>query len=303
MLYPKFNDLVALRNKKSLFKQPSSRLLKSAIAGNHSSPFRGQGLEFDAVREYVLGDDIRSIDWRVTARTGAPHIKIFKEEKERQIIIAVDMNEEMRFGTKNTFKSVQAAYIASILSWEAIATQDRMRLCFFGDVKNGLYLTEAKRTKQSVCQMLKTLTEPPQENHHVCLNQAFTSIYQTAPAGATVYVISDFLRIENLEKALGLLVRKCDVVFIAVNDPADQMIPPIGHIGCFHQEQKIFINTDLQAARKVWAEQWEKNRQLLNSIVSKWNIPLIEMSTETDIRKDFIGAMKRRGEKRCRSTT
>lgn len=303
MLYPKFNDLVALRNKKSLFKHVSSRSVKSTISGNHHSPFRGQGLEFDAVREYVLGDDIRSIDWRVTARTGSPHIKIFKEEKERQIVVAVDMNEQMRFGTRNTFKSVQAAHIASMLGWEALAQQDRIRLCFFGDVKNGLYLTESKRTKQSLGQMLKIFTEPPLENHRVFLNEVVSSIYRIAPAGAIVYFISDFLPIENnatLEKELSRLVKKCDVTFIAVNDPADQAIPPIGRIGCFHQDQKFFIDTDRQAARKIWTEQWEKNQEALNGIVSKLKIPFISFSTESDIRQDFVLGMKRVVRKKCR---
>jgi uncharacterized protein (DUF58 family) len=103
MLYPDFNDLISYKNRKLDKMQLARRKMIQAARGNHHSPFRGQGLDFDAVREYVIGDDIRNIDWRVTARTGSPHLKLFKEEKERHTIICVDMNSAMRFGTRNTF--------------------------------------------------------------------------------------------------------------------------------------------------------------------------------------------------------
>src|SRR5579862_7094005 len=113
MLYPDFNDLISYKERKLGKLQLARRKVSATATGNHHSPFRGQGLEFDAVREYVPGDDIRNIDWRVTARTGSPHLKVFQEERERHIVLCVDMNATMRFGTRNTFKSVQAARVAA----------------------------------------------------------------------------------------------------------------------------------------------------------------------------------------------
>lgn len=157
MLYPDLNDLVRFGDLKVHLMHPSCRSVKSKMSGGHRSSFRGQGLEFDSVREYVPGDDIRNIDWRVTARTGSPHLKIFKEERERSVVICVDMNATMRFGTRNTFKSVQAARIAALLGWSAIASQDRVSACFFGDIPEAIQFFGPKRTGKSFCSLLKVL--------------------------------------------------------------------------------------------------------------------------------------------------
>src|ERR1700722_4557819 len=126
MLYPDFNELAAFKDRRACLSHISQKAVKSIVPGNHHSPFRGQGLEFDSVRKYVPGDDIRNIDWRVTARTDSPHLKIFKEERERHILLCVDMNAAMRFGTKKTFKSIQAAHIAALLGWRGMANNDRI---------------------------------------------------------------------------------------------------------------------------------------------------------------------------------
>src|SRR6202789_3352703 len=110
-----------------------------AIAsGDYTSPCRGQGLAFHEVREYHFGDDIRSIDWRVTARTDKPHVKVFTEERERTVILCVDANAAMRFGTRGTFKSVQAARAAALLGSQARCSNDRVGCLVFGDVAEGI---------------------------------------------------------------------------------------------------------------------------------------------------------------------
>src|SRR5271155_4260155 len=106
MLYPDFDELVALRNKAARLSLASARQSMAIASGDYTSPFRGQGLVFHEVREYRFGDDIRSIDWRVTARTGKPHVKVFIEERERTVILCINANASMRFGTRGTFKSV-----------------------------------------------------------------------------------------------------------------------------------------------------------------------------------------------------
>ncbi|MCX6990048.1 MAG: DUF58 domain-containing protein [Chlamydiae bacterium] len=150
MLYPELDDLIALKKQNSSFSRVSRRSVMSMASGNHQSPFRGQGLEFDSVREYVPGsDDIRTIDWKVTARMGSPHVKLFRQDRERHTIICVDRNTSMQFGTKNTFKSVQAARIASLLGWHALGEQDRVSSLLFGDVPGGVQFFPPKRTRSS----------------------------------------------------------------------------------------------------------------------------------------------------------
>lgn len=296
MLYPDFNDLISYKERKLDKMQLARRKVSATTPGNHHSPFRGQGLDFDAVREYVFGDDIRNIDWRVTARTGSPHLKLFKEEKERHIIICVDMNATMRFGTRNTFKSIQAARCASLLGWRALAHQDRISACFFGDVSGGLQYCSSKRTRQGLCMMLKTLAEPPTEQHCVSIETALQHICRVAHPGSLIYLISDFMDLSPTfakESGLSRLNKNCDVVFISINDTADQALVPAGVIGfCGQNAEDVYINTDSIKGRETYAAQWEENRRMLNSFIASFKIPLIALSTESDIHRDLLLGLK-----------
>lgn len=292
MLYPDFNELMSYKERKLDKMQVARRKVSSTAPGNHHSPFRGQGLDFDAVREYVPGDDIRNIDWRVTARTGSPHLKLFREEKERHTIICVDMNAPMRFGTRNTFKSIQAARCASLLGWRALAHQDRISACFYGDVSDGLQYFASKRTRQSLGVMLKTLAEPPAEQHHIPLESALQHICRVAHPGSLIYVISDFMDLSpvlSVETSLNRLNKRCDVVFISINDASDQILVPAGVIGfCGQNKEKVYINTDSIKGRETYAAQWEANRKTLDALASRFKIPLITLSTESDIHRDLL---------------
>lgn len=296
MLYPDFNDLISYKKHKTDKMQLSRRKVCSTTPGNHHSPFRGQGLDFDAVREYVFGDDIRNIDWRVTARLGSPHLKLFKEERERHTIICVDMNSSMRFGTRNTFKSIQAARCASVLGWRALAHQDRISACFFGDVPGGLHYFASKRTRQALCMMLKTLAAPSDEEHRIPLENALKHICKVAHPGSLVYLISDFMNLSSdfsRESGLSRLKKSCDVIFISVNDAADQALIPAGVIGfCGQNAEKVYINTDSIKSCEAYAAQWEANRKTLNTITERFKIPLIALSTESDIHRDLLSGLK-----------
>lgn len=296
MLYPDFNDLMTFKERKSNLRHPFSRSVKSIVPGNHHSPFRGQGLEFDSVREYVPGDDIRSIDWRVTARTGFPHLKIFKEDRERQMAICVDMNATMRFGTRKTFKSIQAARVAAFLGWQGIARQDRVSGCFFGDVPNGIHFFAPTRTRKSFCAMLKMLAEPPTEQHSISLENVLQQINEAAHTRSLIYLISDFMSIsENSQHdaRISQLSKRCDIVFIAINDQADKSIYPAGMIGfCANGKEKIDVNTHSAAGREAYAAQWKENRQRLYEMTSKLKIPMIELTTESDIHRDLVLGLK-----------
>jgi len=305
MLYPDFSELISYKERKLDKMQFSRRKVSSTAPGNHHSPFRGQGLDFDAVREYVFGDDIRNIDWRVTARTGSPHLKLFKEEKERQTIICVDMNSSMRFGTRNTFKSIQAARCASLLGWRALAHQDRISACFFGDVAGGIQFFAPKRTRQALCMMLKTLAEPPVEEHQVSLEEALQHLCRVAHPGSLIYLISDFMELTPdyvQETGLSRLNKSCDVVFVSINDPIDQAFVPSGVIGmCGKSAEKVYINTDSKKGREAYTAQWESNRKILSDLTKRFKIPMVELSTESDIRRDLlIGLTAITKRKKCR---
>lgn len=296
MLYPDFNELVAFKDWDWAPMQPTNRMVKSTICGSHHSPFRGRGLEFDSVREYVPGDDIRNIDWRVTARMGSPHLKLFKEERERPVVICVDMNATMCFGTRNTFKSVQAARVAALLGWQGISQQNRVGACLFGEVPKGMQVFAPQRTKNSFCTILKTLSQPPLEHHEIGLEAALQYICRTAYTGSLIYLISDFMEIDDhfQQKAqINQLCKRCDVAFIAINDPADKSIAPLGTIRLSGREkEKLIVNTDSSVGRDAFASQWNDNRKRLYEVASKSKIPLIELTTESNIQRDLFLGLK-----------
>ncbi len=296
MLYPDFNDLISYKSQRA-DKIPTSRKeVGGTLKGNYHSPFRGQGLEFDSVREYVPGDDIRTIDWRVTARTGSPHIKIYKEEKQRDTILCVDMNSTMRFGTRSTFKSIQAARCTSFLGWRSLAQQDRISACFFGDVTGGVRFYGSKHTRKALCMILKTMVGPPVEEHQVSLETAMNHIYKVAQPGSVIYLISDFMDLSpDFEEGTCLrgLTKRSDVVFISINDRADQTLAPAGIIGfCGQNADRQYVNTDSIKGRQAYTAQWDKNRNTLRSLSKRFHIPLIELSTESDIRHDLYIGLK-----------
>ncbi|CRX37946.1 DUF58 domain-containing protein [Estrella lausannensis] len=297
MLYPDFDELISYKDRKLDKMELSRRKVSSTTAGNHHSPFRGNGLDFDSVREYVPGDDIRNIDWRVTARTGSPHLKLFREEKERHTIISVDMNATMRFGTRNTFKSIQAAKCASLLGWRALAHQDRVSACFFGDVQGGLHYFSSKRSQKALCMMLKTLTEPPAEQHQIPLESALQHIARAAHPGSLIYLISDFMDLSpsfQTDSGLSRLCKTCDIVFISINDIADKALASAGVIAfCGQGGEKMYVNTDSIKGRKSYAALWDENRQALDTITKRFKIPLIAFSTESDIPRELPLSLKK----------
>lgn len=284
MLYPDFNDLISYQGRKFDKMRVAQRKMSVTTSGGYRSLFRGQGLDFDAVREYVPGDDIRNIDWKVTARTGSPHLKLFKEEKERHTIISVDMNRGMRFGTRNTFKSIQAARSCALLGWRALSHQDRVSGCFFGDVAGGVKYIASKRTRKALCTMLKTLSEPPVEDHLVSLETVLTHICRVAHPGSLIYLISDFMDLPSTLR----LPKGCDIVFISINDVADKTLAPAGVLGFCGQQEKVYINTDSIKGRKTYTAEWEANRKELHSLTKRFKIPLIQLSTESDIYRDLL---------------
>ena len=295
MLYPDFNELVAFKDRKPGLMQLSNRSVHSIVPGNHHSPFRGQGLEFDSVREYVPGDDIRNIDWRVTARTGSPHLKLFREERERHTVICVDMNAGMRFGTRKTFKSIQAARVAAFLGWRGIAQQDRVSGCLFGDVPAGMQFFAPARTRKSLWGLLKMLAAPTVERHDIALHAVLQSMLQGTHTGSLIYLISDFMDLNHsqLEAGLRKLNKKGDVVLIAINDPADKSIFPAGTLGfSARATEKIYINTESSVGRAAYEAQWLENRQHLHALSFRCKTPLVELTTESDVRRDLILALK-----------
>jgi uncharacterized protein (DUF58 family) len=299
VLYPDFAELVALKSRAPRLLLGSDRQSLAIASGDYTSPFRGQGLAFHEVREYRPGDDIRSIDWRVTARTDKPHVKVFVEERERTVILCVDANASMRFGTRGTFKSVQAARAAALLGWHANGRNDRVGCTVFGDVPDGMQFFTPGRSRQALWQALKLLSQQKTGVHkeHVPLEVALVHLERGAPTGTLILIISDFLESSGtLENVLGNLHRRCDIVLVAVQDPADREIPEMGTI-IFADDagHKLAFQSGSRELRDAYERQWSENRKQLENIARRRDIGIVDLHTGKDVYKDLQLGLRRLG--------
>ncbi len=297
MLYPDFEELLQLGYKAAKLDLSSRRKVKSIVSGDHRSPFRGKGLEFEEVREYVPGDDVRNIDWRVTARTGRAHLKLFSEERERSVIVCTDVNAAMRFGTRGTFKSIQAARAAALIGWAASHNNNRVGASFFGNVQGGMLFVDPSRSRRSLWQMLKILSD--RKDYHlkpVTLEDHLRYLNKAVPSGALVFILSDFVTLTpDLKKRLGELHRRADVVLVPVNDPADSRLPQTGPVVFDNGAVRLRIDTGDRQGQKTYEALWRENRQRLDNIVNSLKLGHIALTTPGDVYADLVNGLKRAG--------
>ncbi len=299
MLYPDFKELLDIGNKTKNIGLSSSRKVRSVVSGDQNSPFRGRGLEFEEVREYVHGDDVRNIDWRVTARTGIPHLKLFTEDRERSVIICTDVNTSMRFGTRETFKSIQAARAAAMLGWISLSEHNRTGASFYGNVPDGMRFFGPHKSRRSLWRMFKQLSD--KEDHYpetVLLEDHLQYLSKALPSGALVFIISDFINLTpGLKKSLASVHRRGDVVLISVNDPADQSLPKAGTLTFMEGKDKLIVNTSDRGRASTYEREWEDNRKTLDDLVKSLGLGFIKLKTNSDVVRDLALGLKKQRRK------
>ncbi|MFC3123375.1 DUF58 domain-containing protein [Agaribacter flavus] len=221
------DELVRYQNTAAQFRLSPNQRSKNMLSGGERSTFKGRGMEFDEARIYQAGDDIRSIDWRVTARTGKPHTKIFREERERPVFVFVDQSDSMQFGTQLLYKSVQAAHLACLIAWAAVSRGDKLGAVLFNDEQD----IECKPRAQSkaVLFMINQLIEleklkqtPKAENSLKALDR----LLHLAKPGSLVHLISDFRYFSEVHfERLGTLARHCELSATVIYDPFELSLP------------------------------------------------------------------------------
>lgn len=284
MLYPDLKDLIKLKSvvgySRLLLEKTSNR-----TSGDYASLFHGLGVEFETVRPYVVGDDVRYIDWRVTARIGKPQIKTFRAESDRNVFIVVDANAYMRFGTRGTFKSVQAANTAAILCWKSLQQQDRVGGLIFGDIAQGIQYFKPSKTDGNILRFLKTLCAKEANLHEpVTISAALRHLEMVATPQSLIFILSDFSMDEltSIEKSLIGLRKKSKVILLPVHDQSDRDIPAIGPIIFASQQQQELIHTESAQGRKKYRQMWDNYTQALNNIGKKLKVPLLWIDTNID---------------------
>lgn len=264
----------------------------AGISGLHLSKLRGRGIDFEEFRPYQPGDDIRTIDWRVTARTSKPHTKVFREERERPVIIAVDQSSSMFFGSQVAFKSVIAAQAAAIFCWMAIDNGDRAGGLVYSDTHYSL--VRPKRSRRSALHLLNQVHEFNQRLSQKNLNTlaereqlgqtglatALAQIRRISKPGSTLYIISDFLSINDQGlQYLSQLSRHNNVVCCLVYDALEENLPVPGFYSITDGRNKGTLNTYSREARTNYHLGFEQRIGALQAELNKMQVPLIKLKT------------------------
>jgi uncharacterized protein (DUF58 family) len=296
---PRLDNLLELRHQAHTLGLASHHLVNSAFSGLYASVFRGQGLNFEEVREYSEGDDIRNMDWKVTARTGDPHLKVFREERERSVMLCVDRGPHMDFGTRTTFKSVQAARAAALLGWAANGLHDRVGGVLFGGSEGQNNYFRPTKDRRALWQLLKSLTtersdvsESPPELLSEVLQQAAKGI----GTGGLVFVIADFNReLTGLRKGLSHLRQHHSVVLVPVDDPTDRELPDMGNILFRSAEGELLsVNTADKAGREAYQRAWQQRRDQLTQLANGTGCAMIPVLTNQDVHMSLMTGLERR---------
>lgn len=270
--------LVNLAKPASLLKLHHSSI-RSQQSGGYVSRFKGRGMEFDEARLYQPGDDIRSIDWRVTARTGKTHTKVFREERERPVFISVDNRPAMYFATRGVFKSVQAAKIAALLAWVAQHKGDRIGGQIYTD--SACQEVKPQNGKHAVLRFLNTLTNARAYlNLEMTLERMLARLVQHARPGSLVYIISDFRGFnQETEKHLSKLARHCDVVLIHIYDELESHLPANGRYRFTNEDRDIVIDTGDNQRILNYQQHYQSRLGYLQNTAKKLGLLFFQCST------------------------
>lgn len=259
----------------------------SLLAGPNKSNFRGRGIDFEEVRNYQPGDDIRTIDWRVTARTGNAHTKLFREERERPVLVVIDQRSDMFFGSSHCFKSVLAAELASLIAWSALDAGDRVG----GLVFNGIEHREIRprRSRKTVLALLSKVIE---YNHALPLETAseadsfadmLSNLRRIARPGSSLFVVSDFrgAASEHAREHLFQLAQHTELTAIACSDPMEFSLPRAGRYAVTDGNERSELHTASKALRKQYGKSARQQQESLSRDLLRLGIPLLQASTDT----------------------
>ncbi|MBD8599871.1 DUF58 domain-containing protein [Pseudomonas sp. W2Oct36] len=281
-------ELIEMRHRVrevQLFSTPSQR---SPLIGLHHSKLRGRGVDFDQVRVYQAGDDVRTIDWRVTARTQEPHTKLFHEERERPIFIMVEQSRRLFFGSGLMFKSVLAAQAAALVGWAALGHNDRVGGLVFGD--NEHYEIKPRRSKQSLLQLLNRLVRVNQSLHTEAaadrdtFGVALRRAREVMRPGSLAIILCDERALsDSAEQQLALLSRHCDLLLLPLSDPLDHALPAAGLLRFADRGAHLELDTLNADLRQSYRAQGEARQARWELLAQKLRVLLMPLSTQREM--------------------
>lgn len=268
-------------------------LSKHIFAGEYHSAFKGRGIAFSEVREYQYGDDIRSIDWNVTARFNHPYVKIFEEERELTVMLLIDVSGSGGFGTVSGYKRDMMTEIAAVLSFSAIYNNDKTGVIFFSDKVEKFIPPQKGRTH--ILRIIRELLDFKPSHNLTNLNEPLRFLTNALRKRCTAFIISDFL-VPDFEESLRIASNKHDIVALNVYDPAEQMIPDIGFVKVMDSEtgEERWIDTSSSMTREAYSRWWKGHSDNIKNIFRHCGVDSTDMRTDLDYVQPLINLFEKR---------
>jgi len=280
-------------------------LVDQALAGKYHSVFKGRGMDFDAVRPYAVGDDIRSIDWNVTARTGDPFIKRFREERELKIMLAIDISNSGEFGSVGSSKREYAAEIGAILAFSALKNNDKVGLILFTDEVE-LYIP-AKKGRRHILRLVREILFFEPKHRGTDFIAPLDFLNSVLHKRSVTFLISDFCltgdfqsALETLKPKLRASKRRQDLIAVWINDPRDSELPDIGLLTLEDAEtgEQVEINTSDPAVRKTFTELANSRHEELRHTLRRTGTDVMELSTSKETMPALLEFFRQRHKQR-----
>ncbi|MGQ9588787.1 MAG: DUF58 domain-containing protein [Planctomycetota bacterium] len=256
----------------------TNRLVDSLLGGEYNSAFRGQGMEFDRVREYQPGDEVRTIDWNVTARTGHPYVKVFREERELTVVTLVDVSPSERFGSGSQEKAELAAEFSAVIAFSAIRNGDKVGTVLFTD-RVERYIPPKKGTKH-VLRVVREILEHKPASRGTDISAALEFAARVLRRKATVFLVSDFIA-EDFEKTLAAVRSKHDVIAVRISDPREVHLPPLGLIALEDAEtgEVVVVDSRSPRVRELFHTRAETRRAKERELLRSLKVDALEITT------------------------
>ncbi|MDR0394772.1 MAG: DUF58 domain-containing protein [Tannerella sp.] len=269
-------------------------LSRKIFAGEYHSAFKGRGMAFSEVREYQYGDDIRDIDWNVTARYARPYVKVFEEERELTVMLMIDVSGSKDFGSVHMMKNEVTTEIAATLAFSAIQNNDKIGVIFFSD-KIEKFIPPQKGRKH-ILYIIRELLDFKPENKRTNISQALKYLTNVIKKRCTTFLISDFIDKGNYSDALTIANRKHDVVAIQVYDRRETELPSVGLIRMKDAEtaEERWIDSSSASIRKIYNEWWNRRQEEMNQSFNKCRVDSISIKTEDDYVKSLLTLFHKR---------
>ena len=253
-------------------------LVNEVFSGEYHSVFKGRGMSFAEVREYRYGDDIRGIDWNVTARTGSPHVKVFEEERELTLMLVVDVSASSGFGTRSRTKAELAAELCGVIAFSAIKNNDKVGLILFSDRIERF--VPPRKGRRHALRVLRELLFHPAEGKGTDIGGALEYLARVTRRRAVVFLVSDFLG-EGFDQALAVAARRHDLVAVRVGDRREEEVPPMGFVEFQDPEsgERVVVNTSAGAFRERFARHRAGVRRRVDELLRRSKVDAVDVTT------------------------